>query len=215
MDTLAAPFPRWFMSALILASTSPYRLAVLRRAGLDPLPVAPGVDESIYKELHSLPREVAMQCARAKALAVASQHRDAVVVAGDQVVACEGLRCDKPGSIEQAVEQLMMLQGRAHQLWSAITVCGDGGALEQTDIHCTTLRMRSMTRAMAERYVRLDSPLDCAGSYRIEARGVALFDEIDGDSPGAIEGVPLLLTLGLLRRFGIDPLLAEPTGRES
>ena len=79
----------------------------------------------------------------------------------------------------------------------------------------TTLRMRSMTRAMAERYVRLDSPLDCAGSYRIEARGVALFDEIDGDSPGAIEGVPLLLTLGLLRRFGIDPLLAEPTGRES
>jgi septum formation protein len=195
------------MIELILASTSPYRLAVLRRAGLDPVPVAPGLDEQPYKDKQmTSPRDLALELARAKAMVVSARYPDAVVIAGDQVAATEGRRFDKAGTPERAVEQLMLLQGRPHQLWTAICVCASGGKAEQSELHCTTLHMRTLTREIAEAYVGLDKPWDCAGSYRIESRGVVLFDEIDGDSPGAIEGVPLLLTLRLLRRFGIDPL---------
>ncbi len=199
------------MTQLILASTSPYRLAVLQRAGLDPVPVAPGVDEQSFKDRQmTSPRDLAMELARAKALAVAARYPDAVVIAGDQIAASEGRRFDKAGSAEGAIDQLMLLQGRPHQLWTAICVCASGGRAEQSDIHCTTLHMRTLTREIATAYVALDEPWGCAGSYRIESRGVALFDEIDGDSPGAIEGVPLLMTLRLLRRFGIDPLESTP-----
>ena len=69
------------------------------------------------------------------------------------------------------------------------------------------LRMRALTRAEAEAYVRREQPLDCAGSYKSEGLGIALFEHMRGDDPTAIVGLPLIALTRLLRRFGLDPIL--------
>ena len=185
---------------LILASTSPYRRAQL---GLLRLPfrcVAPGVDEGAIEADPAEPAELARRLARAKAEAVASREPGAVVIGGDQVVAFEGRVLGKPGTAERAVEQLLAMAGREHQLISAVSVADRDGIEVATEV--ARLRVRALTRDEAERYVAADRPLDCAGSYKIESLGIALFDRIEASDHSAIVGLPLLAVCRMLRARG-------------
>ena len=185
---------------LILASTSRYRRELLERLGVPFVAVAPLVDEDDYK-MHGLdPRVLAETLAREKALNVAARFRDAVVIGSDQVAVLDGLALGKPGSIDNAISQLQAMSGRAHDLVTAIAVIYDGGLIACTNV--TRLVMRPLTSDEIRRYVETDLPLDCAGSYKLESRGIALFQSIESDDHTAIVGMPLIALTTILRNVG-------------
>lgn len=186
---------------LILASTSPHRQALLTRLGVPFRVLAPGVDEDGPKALGLAPRDLAATLARAKAEAVARDHPDAVVIGSDQLVALDGQVLGKPGTAEAARAQLARLAGRPHQLITAMSVRHRGEAREHVEI--TTLTVRDLAPGEIGRYVAADRPLDCAGSYKVESLGIALFDRIAGEDHTAIVGLPLMALARILREFGL------------
>ena len=187
---------------LILASTSPYRRALLERLGVPFRCIAPPVDEQALKEQFSdvSPRELAERLAMAKASAVAAIGPEAVVIGADQLVSLDGSVLGKPGTAERAVAQLGAMSGRSHELITAMVVLHEGRAYAHTDV--TRLSLRPLTPEEIFRYVAADRPLDCAGSYKLESRGITLFERIDSDDHSAIIGVPLIALTTILRTIG-------------
>lgn len=186
---------------LILASTSPYRRQLLRRLVADFQQVAPGVDESAIQATEPDPYRLARVLARAKAAAVAAHRPEAVVIGSDQLAIADGHILGKPGSVERAVSQLSLLAGTSHELVTAVCVLGPGDAISE---HCDTTRlvMRPLARPALERYVAADHPLDCAGAYKLEERGIGLFERIESADHSAITGLPLLALTAILSLRG-------------
>jgi septum formation protein len=176
---------------LLLASTSPYRRAQFERLGLAFATRAPGVNERAWHDRRLAPRELALALALAKAEAVAAGHPGSIVVGGDQVVALGAELLSKPGTEALAQQQLERLSGRTHELWSAAAILWPDGRRAQ-HVEPARLRMRRLSAAQLAAYVAADQPLDCAGSYKLEARGIGLFEGIECADWTAIEGLPLL-----------------------
>ncbi|MDX2037109.1 MAG: nucleoside triphosphate pyrophosphatase [Isosphaeraceae bacterium] len=187
---------------LILASTSPYRRSLLERLGLEFQAVDPGVDESASKSLGLDPSMLTERLSVAKALAVLRRFPDATVIGADQVAAIDDQILGKPGSHEAAVEQLTRLSGRSHQLVTSTAVVQ--GETICTHLDITIMTVRRLTRGEIERYLLADRPYDCAGSYKVESRGIALFDSIRSEDHTAIVGLPLIAVSTLLRRLGFN-----------
>jgi septum formation protein len=188
------------MPDLVLASTSAYRRTLLARLGVPFRHRAPLADEDDLKRLPLPPRALAARLARAKAESLAGVEPGAVVIGGDQLVVFEGRVFGKPGGPEEAVGQLLAMAGRAHDLITAVAVRHPGGLVEHTDV--TTLWMRPLSRAEVERYVEADRPFDCAGSYKLEERGITLFERIESADHTAVTGLPLITLTTILRDLG-------------
>jgi septum formation protein len=187
---------------LILASTSPYRRALLQRLGVPFRVLAPSCDESALKRDVSDPALLAERLADAKASSVVSAAPGAAIIGSDQLVVCDSRILGKPETAAGAIDQLTFLAGRFHDLITALVViCGDR-RLRHMDV--ATLRMRPLTRAAIERYVAADRPFDCAGSYKLESRGITLFEEIQSEDHTAIMGLPLIAVVSMLRALGFE-----------
>jgi septum formation protein len=192
------------MLPIVLASTSPYRRALLDRLGVPYSAHAPQVDEDALKQALSLPPEaLALRLAREKAESLRAAHPHALILGGDQLVELDGASLGKPNTAENALLQLQAMRGRSHRLLTAMVLLApDAEALEHVDVH--TLHMAQHSDAALRRYIAHDSPLDCAGSYKIEALGISLFECIAGEDFTAITGLPLMALSRALRSFGID-----------
>lgn len=178
------------MNDLILASTSPWRRELLERLGLPFTCVAPQVDEAPVQALGLAPGDLAARLAFAKAQEVAERYRNAIVIGSDQVCALEGESFGKPGSAQAAVERLLALAGQPHELVTA--VCILHGERRREFVDTTRLVMGDLTREQAERYVAHDQTALMAGGYKLEGRGIALFERIDSADHTAIIGLPLM-----------------------
>jgi septum formation protein len=188
-------------SELILASTSPYRRALLERLGVPFRCVAPDVDEHDVPAGCS-PDDRARLLARRKAERVAAREPAAVVIGSDQVCALGDRVLHKPGTEARAREQLAAVEGQTHRLVTAVAVLRGRPPFARTFEDVTTLRARRLDAAAIARYVDADRPLDCAGAYRIESRGIALFEQIDSADHTAIVGLPLIALTSVLRELG-------------
>ena len=186
---------------LVLASTSPYRKQLLDRLGLPFVQKAPKCDEAALKSV-SNPGAVGLArlLATEKVQSLIFECRMDTIIGGDQIVELEGRVLDKPGTLEGAIEQLTELTGRSHRIATAVAVWDEGRLSTHVDV--TTLTMRTLELSAIKRYVEADSPLDCAGSYKLESRGVALFDRIDTADYTAIIGLPLMALTSMLRAIG-------------
>lgn len=197
---------------IVLASTSRYRRELVGRLGLPIESVAPPYDEEAGKrEAMWLPaEEIVAHLARGKARSVVEAGRDALIIGSDQAVEVDGELLGKPGSEEAARAQLRRLAGREHRLLTAVAVLHQATDRieEALDVH--TMAMRSLSDAAIEAYVRRDRPLDCAGAYRVESLGIALFERMIGDDFTAIIGLPLTRLTTLLERFGVRVLEGSP-----
>ena len=185
---------------LILASTSRYRRALLDRLGLVYTALPPACDEEALKDPSLTPQALAESLAEAKAASLVAAHPGAVIIGSDQVCALGDEVLHKPGTAARAVAQLERLQGRQHRLITAVAVAQDGRRWRHTDI--STLTMRPFERAALERYVAADQPFDCAGAYKLECRGIALFSGIASADHDAIVGLPLLALCSMLVQAG-------------
>lgn len=193
---------------IVLASTSRYRRELIQRLGLAVEPAAPAFDEEAGKAAAAwLPaEEVVAALARGKARSLAEAYPDAVIIGSDQAVELDGELLGKPGTEEAARAQLKRLSGREHRLLTAVAMFEPRtGRLEEAlDVH--RLSVRALSEEAIAGYVRRDQPLDCAGSYRVEALGIALFERLTGDDFTAIIGLPLTRVVALLERFGVRVL---------
>lgn len=188
--------------ALILASTSRYRRALLERLGLPFATARPEVDETPWAD--ESPEAVTVRLARAKAEAVLPDATDSLpawVIGSDQLAEIDGRPLGKPGTVDNAIAQLTAMSGRQVRFLTAVCVAGtDGRRFEALDV--TTVRFRSLAPAEIARYVEREQPLDCAGSFKSEGLGIALFEAIENHDPTALIGLPLIATARLLREAG-------------
>lgn len=186
---------------IVLASTSRYRAELLRRILGDFKQAAPDADET------ALPGEApgarATRLAAAKARAVAPGHRDALVIGSDQVAALGGKVLHKPGSIDIAREQLRASSGNHVDFFTSVCVIDPRDGRQGAALDHTRVVFRNLTDAEIERYLALERPLDCAGSFKSEGAGIALFERIESDDPTALIGLPLIALARLLRQAGI------------
>lgn len=173
---------------LILASTSKYRQELLARLAYRFIAQPPLIDEENEKDPTLTPRALAEHLAFKKAESLNQPNN--VVIGGDQLIAFEGRILGKAHTSENAVEQLRSMQGKKHELITAICVFDGLQAHLHTDI--TTMTMKSLSLAQIERYVKRDQATDCAGSYKIEKHGIMLFDKIESQDFTAIQGLPLI-----------------------
>lgn len=187
---------------LILGSTSRYRRALLERLGLPFAAVAPACDEEALKLPGLAPQALAESLAEAKAASLVPGNPDAVIIGSDQVCALGDEVLHKPGTAARAVAQLARMRGREHRLITAMVVAHGERRWRHTDV--TVLRMRDLDQAALERYVAADEPLDCAGAYKLECRGVTLFERIESADQSAIIGLPLIALSGILRGIGFQ-----------
>ncbi len=186
---------------LILASTSPYRRALLDRLGLPYEAVAPRCDEEPLKTSGKPPEVVAAELARAKAASVAARYPDALVLGADQLVDLDGEILGKPGTCAAAEAQLRRLSGRTHRLLTAAALLAPGGRWREVlDTHSMTLR--ALSNDEIRRYVERVAPLGCCGAYKIEGSGIALFEAVEGRDFTAIMGLPLMGVSAALRAAG-------------
>ncbi len=191
-------------SALILASTSRYRRELLLRLRLPFEVRSPDVDET--PRAGELPAALAQRLASAKARAISSLHRDAVVIGSDQVADLDGTPIGKPGNHARAVEQLRAMSGRSVVFHTAVAVVCEASGFSGSALVPVRVLFRSLADAEIEHYLRAEQPYDCAGSAKSETLGIALLDAIESDDPTALVGLPLIKTCALLRQAGIDPL---------
>jgi septum formation protein len=185
---------------LILASTSPYRRELLERLGLPFTTEAPDVDEAHLPG--EPPTERALRLAMAKAETVALRHPGAVVIGSDQVAAAGGVILDKPGTAERACQQLRHLAGGQARFHTACAVRWHNSGFSVNHLETVTVAVRDLTTAEIAAYVEREQPLNCAGSFKSEGLGIALFSRIESEDPTALVGLPLIWLAGALRQTG-------------
>ena len=191
---------------LILASSSAIRRTMLDQAGIDYEVVPPGIDESELEAAHEgQDFELALALAQAKAAEVSGRRRDDWVIGGDSVISVEGRRFTKPGNRDEAAEHLRCFSGRAMRLVSAVALARNG-AITWNHIADAVLHVRPLSEEFIHAYLDAEWPdvAYCVGVFRMEGRGVTLFDQVEGDH-FTILGMPLLPLLGALRQFGVTP----------
>jgi septum formation protein len=186
--------------ALILASLSPYRRELLTRLNLPFEVVSPGVDEAHVAG--ESPADRALRLALLKAEAIAQRYPDALVIGSDQVAACGQEVLDKPGDASRCRAQLAALSGKTARFYTACAVLGVSSQLHLAHVDTTTVVFRSLSAQEIERYVAHERPFDCAGGFKAEALGVALFECIESQDPTALIGLPLIWLAGALRGAG-------------
>ena len=187
---------------LILASTSPYRRALLERLQIPFSCVPPEVDETPING--ERPDALAMRLSVAKAHAVARLHPGALVIGSDQVASLNAAALGKPGTLERARAQLAACSGKRVTFFTGLAVINaDRGLALQTmapfDVH-----FRELAPTEIDRYLEREQPFDCAGSFKVEGLGITLFERLQGDDPTALEGLPLIALSAMLRDAEYD-----------
>lgn len=186
---------------LVLGSTSRYRAELLRRLHVRFEQHAPGTDESAQPD--EAPSERARRLAQAKARAAAMGMTDALVIGSDQVAELDGAVLDKPGDDATARAQLMASSGRTVRFHTALCLIDTRDGSEQIHLDVTHVRFRQLDEAEIARYVEHEQPLDCAGSFKVEGLGIALFAAVETHDPSALIGLPLIALAAMLRDRGL------------
>jgi septum formation protein len=185
---------------IVLASSSSYRRGLLERFLDQYETVSPDIDES--NDLGLEPADLARHLARQKAEAVAVKARDSLVIGADQLAVLNNRVLGKPGDHSKAVEQLLAASGHVVTFLTAVCILDpiERSRYEHTDR--TTVSFREFDRRLAEEYLRLDKPYDCAGSFKLEGAAFVLFESVKTDDPTALIGLPMIWVADRLLQLG-------------
>lgn len=186
---------------LVLASGSSYRAEMLRRLPLPFEACASNIDETALHD--EQPEARAARLATAKAQALSERFPGRWILGSDQVAALGSVQLGKPGNIENARAQLQQMRGKAVDFWTSLSLWQpSSGQLLQAMDH-TRVRLRLLSDDEIDSYLQLESPLDCAGSFKVEGLGISLFESVDSSDPTALIGLPLIALCKNLRTLGV------------
>ena len=186
---------------IILASSSIYRKALLQRLQLNFITANPSVDETPLQ--NETPMELAARLSLLKAQALAQQYPNALIIGSDQVAVLEGQTLGKPGSSVRAEEQLQQASGKCVEFLTGLCLYQSGDHSYQLDVIPFQVYFRQLSLSQIKQYVALEQPLDCAGSFKWEKLGIALFSKMQGEDVTALEGLPLIRLVDMLAQAGI------------
>ena len=185
---------------LVLASTSPFRRAILEKLDVDFETLAPDVDESIL--IDEIPEQLVARLSEAKAKAVAKQVDHALVIGSDQVAVVDGQILGKPGNHDTAVKQLRRVSGKRISFLTGLCVFNTESKRIQLDVVPFNVIFRKLSDSQIENYLQKEQPYNCAGSFKSEGLGIALFDRLEGDDPNTLIGLPLIRLIRMLESEG-------------
>lgn len=194
------------MPNLILASTSPYRRVLLEKLGLPFECAAPNVDES--PQPGESPRHLVVRLAQEKAKSLAARFPDHLIIGSDQVCVLDGMITGKPHTEENARQQLLKARGNIVTFYTGLALYNSSTGHLQTECEPFDVHFRHLSEQEIDDYVRKERPLNCAGSFKSEGLGIALFDRLDGRDPNTLVGLPLIALCQMLRREHYNPLMA-------
>jgi septum formation protein len=186
---------------LVLASTSPFRKALLQRLGLVFETLSPQVDETALQD--EATEAMVKRLSEAKARAGAKQYPDALIIGSDQVAVCAGDVLGKPGNYENARRQLTRLAGHRVSFLTGLCLYDASTGRARLDLVPYHVTFRRLTDQQIDRYLRAEQPYNCAGSFKSEGLGISLFESMQGEDPNALIGLPLIRLVSWLNEAGI------------
>ena len=189
---------------LVLASTSPFRKVILDKLCLPFDTAAPNIDESPLRG--EAPQELVRRLAEAKAQAVTGQFPEHLIIGSDQVAVVEGHILGKSGNYDKAHEQLSACAGKVVTFFTGLCLYDSQQGHAQTALERFNVHFRVLTEPQIHRYLIQEQPYQCAGSFKSEGLGIALFEKLDGDDPNTLMGLPLIRLLRFLENKGVSPI---------
>ncbi|QJQ14172.1 Maf family protein [Enterobacter hormaechei] len=192
------------MPNLVLASTSPYRRMLLEKLGIPFECAAPEVDET--PQPGESPRHLVTRLAKEKAQSLAVRYPAHLIIGSDQVCVLDGEITGKPHTEENACQQLLRARGGIVTFYTGTALYNSASGHLQTECEPFDVHFRHLSEQEIMDYVRRERPLNCAGSFKSEGLGIALFDKLDGRDPNTLVGLPLIALCQMLRREECNPL---------
>ncbi len=194
------------MRTLVLASTSIFRQALLKKFNLSFVCAKPDVDET--PSVNESPQALVERLAIAKAKKVASQYSDALIIGSDQVAYFNDQILGKPHNFDNAFAQLSSFSGQCITFYTGLCVYDSKTAKVISLVEPFNVHFKQLTSAEIRNYLHAEQPYQCAGSFKSEGLGICLFHKLEGDDPNSLIGLPLIKLNGLLKQHNLD-VLAE------
>jgi len=196
---------------LLLASSSRYRQALLARLGLPFDTSSPDINESPRHEESA--QALAIRLAREKAAALRADYPGYWIIGSDQVASLDdGYRLSKPGNISNATDQLSRSSGNTVTFYTGLALLDADTGECQTCCEIFKAHFRDLSQQEIEQYLKTEQPFDCAGSFKMEGLGIALFRSLEGNDPNSLTGLPLIALTDMLIEWGLNPLLGDQNG---
>lgn len=189
---------------LILASTSPFRKQLLDRLGLEYETAAPDVDETPLDNENI--ETMVVRLAEAKARTVADSYPDALIIGSDQSAVLNGQPLSKSGGFDKAFQQLKDASGQKIIFQTGLCLLNSKTGHLQSACIPYSVVFKTLNDQQIKNYLEMEQPYNCAGSFKSEGLGIALFDKFEGDDPNALIGLPLIKLIEMLANEGISPL---------
>ena len=189
---------------IILASSSQTRKDLMNRLRIDYQCMVPDIDESPRGEDHA--DELAKRLAFEKAKTIAEQYPEAIVIGSDQVAWREGapdIFIGKPLTVEKAIKQLQANSDKIVYFSTALSVQQQSTGFEKTLVEHYKVKFRKLGHAEIERYIEVDQPLMCAGSFKCESLGISLFEQMTGQDQTTLMGMPMIQLCHILRQLNV------------
>jgi len=190
--------------SLLLASTSPFRQALLGKLGLPFITAAPDVDET--PRAGEAADALVTRLAVAKAQALAADYPDSWIIGSDQVCVLDGAITGKPHTPDRAFAQLRQASGNAVTFYTGLALYQPRSGTLMQCCEPFVVHFRALSDAEIRAYIEKEQPLQCAGSFKSEGLGICLFEQLEGRDPNTLVGLPLIALSGMLRAAGINPL---------
>ncbi len=186
---------------IVLGSSSPYRRALLQKLGLEFQCASPDIDETPHPG--EAPEDLVARLAREKAVAIAQRHPRALIIASDQVALLEGEILGKPGGHEEATRQLRNCSGKVVTFLTSLALLNSASQTMQLEVVPYSVHFRQLGETQIEHYLRAEQPYNCAGSFKSEGLGIALFEKLEGDDPNTLIGLPLIRLVKMFEQEGV------------
>lgn len=185
---------------LILGSTSPFRKAILEKLQIPFETASPHIDEAARPG--EKPEQLVARLAEQKAKAVAQTYPDALIIGSDQVAVLDGAIVGKPGNHDNAVTQLSRASGKRVTFLTGLCLYNSQSQHSQVEVVPFTVEFRELSTSQIENYLQREQPYNCAGSFKSEGMGVALFERLEGEDPNTLIGLPLIRLIRMLENEG-------------
>ena len=200
------------MQPLILASSSPYRKELLSRLTQHFTCVSPDIDESQHS--HEGANELVERLALKKASVIAQEYTEALIIGSDQV--CEFIDpvtgktaiAGKPKNHQHAVNHLQAVSGKTVHLRTGLVLYNALKKSYQSTVESYAITFRKLSNELIEHYLHSDQPYDCAGAVKVESQGIILIENMQGNDPNSIIGLPLIALTQMLSQENFN-LFAE------
>jgi len=195
------------MCKIVLASSSPFRRALLEKLMLPFLTAAPNIDETPLAG--ESPQDMVLRLSAGKAAALSEVYDNHLIIGSDQCCVLGNIITGKPHSRENAIQQLRRSSGNLVTFYTGLVLYNSRTRRRQQTVEPFQVTFRNLTDGEIEGYVDAEQPLNCAGAFKCEGLGITLFQSLDGRDPNSLIGLPLIALAAMLRNEGINPLTAR------